>query len=413
MGVLAQKNQDSVNSQFLPQTLAHAHLLLNKSPFMIFLPKELRAHFLKERQKQFITIAKLGWPLLVCMLIGEVTIAHVFYGRSLLGQDHIIWDNHFFICAVILFTGVMFAHIPKMASSFQIWLGLLIVIVLLDKLYIALALKNIQLVQYHMGATIMIVVIDILALRLTTSVATFSCLTAGFLAWFAAYKTLNSYDLYILLYFFTTVVICGAIALLVERQDKLLFLHKVVLLHRVEAQEDINNELSLLSQIDGLSGLANRRYFDQMLVQEWSRAQRDKTMLSIIFIDIDFFKIYNDTYGHLAGDECIKKVSLALSSVVVRPADLVARYGGEEFIVLLPNTEVEGAVHIAEQMLSVVDRAKIPHKGSLILENVSVSIGVASCTPLKSIQATDLINAADMALYQAKSNGRHQVCGGR
>ena len=124
-------------------------------------------------------------------------------------------------------------------------------------------------------------------------------------------------------------------------------------MHRVEAQEDINNELSLLSQIDGLSGLANRRYFDQILVQEWSRAQRDKTILSIIFIDIDFFKVYNDTYGHLAGDECIKKVSLALSSVVVRPADLVARYGGEEFIVLLPNTELEGAVHIAEQMLSV------------------------------------------------------------
>ena len=88
-------------------------------------------------------------------------------------------------------------------------------------------------------------------------------------------------------------------------------------------------------------------------MQEWSRAQRDKTILSIIFIDIDFFKVYNDTYGHLAGDECIKKVSLALSSVVVRPADLVARYGGEEFIVLLPNTELEGAVHIAEQMLSV------------------------------------------------------------
>ena len=106
-------------------------------------------------------------------------------------------------------------------------------------------------------------------------------------------------------------------------------------------------------------------------------------------------------------------MSLALSSVVVRPADLVARYGGEEFIVLLPNTELEGAVHIAEQMLSVSTKSKISHKGSLILENVSVSIGVASCTPLKSIQATDLINAADMALYQAKSNGRHQVCGGR
>ncbi|MCH7310553.1 diguanylate cyclase [Acinetobacter sp. ANC 4805] len=413
MGVLVQNNQNSTNSQFMPQTLADAHLLLTKSPCMIFLPKELRAHFLKERQKQFITIAKLGWPLLVCMLVGEITIAHVFYRGSLLGQDHVIWDNHFFTCAVVLFVGVVFAHIPKMASSFQIWLGLLIVIVLLDKLYIALALKNIQLVQYHMGATIMIVVIDMLALRLTTSVATFSCLTAGFFAWFAAHKNLNSYDLYILLYFFTTVAICGAIALLVERQDKLLFLHKIVLLHQVEAQEDINNELSLLSQIDGLSGLANRRYFDEILELEWNRGLRDKMMLSIIFIDIDYFKIYNDTYGHIAGDECIKKVSSALGSIVIRSADLIARYGGEEFIVLLPNTELEGAIHIAEQMLSVVDRAKIPHKGSLILENISVSIGVASCIPLKSIQATDLINAADMALYQAKSNGRHQVCGGR
>lgn len=409
MSILARKDQNSFHTTLKKQTLTDAQLVLSRSPFLIFLPKELRAFFLVERQKQFTTIAKFGWPLLLCMLIGEMTIAHVFYSRNLQGHDHIIWDNHFFLCAIILFAGVVFAHIPKLASSFQLWLGLLIIVVLWDKLYIALSLKNIQLIQYHMGATIMIVVIDILALRLTAMVSMFSCVMGGFLAWLTAYKTLSSYDLYVYLYFFPTVIVCGTISLLMERQDKLLFLHQVVLLQQVGAQEELNNELSLLAQIDGLSGLANRRYFDQIFLQEWMRSLREKTSLSVIFIDIDYFKFYNDTYGHLAGDECIKKVSLALCSAVVRPADLVARYGGEEFIVLLPSTGLHGAIHIAEKILKIVDKAAIPHQGSLVAKNISVSIGVASCIPLKSMQAEDLIKAADSALYQAKFKGRHQV----
>lgn len=408
MNIIVKKNQNSADNQFTQQALTNAYSILAQSSFMIFLSEELKTNFLKERQKQFITIAKLGWPLLFCMLIGEAIIGHVFYSKSLQGHDHIIWDNHLFLCTTILSIGVVFAHVPKMASSFQIWLAILIIVVLSDKLYVALSLNNINMIQYHMGATIMIVVIDMLALRLTAIVSTVSCLVGGFLAWFVAYKTLN-YDFYIILYFFTAVVICSAIALLVERQDKLLFLNRIILLREVEIQEEINNKLSLLSQTDGLSGLTNRRYFDHVLSQEWCRGVRDKTVLSIIFIDIDYFKAYNDIYGHLAGDECIKTVSQILSLNVVRQADLVARYGGEEFIILLPNTELEGAVHIAEQILMAVDHAQIPHKGSLVSENISISVGVASCTPLKLMQPTDLIKEADSALYRAKCNGRHQV----
>jgi len=172
-----------------------------------------------------------------------------------------------------------------------------------------------------------------------------------------------------------------------------------------------NSELERMSQSDGLTGVANRRYLDVYLEKEWRSAARAGRSLSFIMIDIDFFKAYNDHYGHQGGDDCLKEVAGALNSALSRPHDLLARYGGEEFAVVLPDTPLEGALHIAENLRGAVEGLLIPHAKSTIAEYLTVSLGVAAMVPdaLESIPAV-LIAAADRALYRAKAQGRNRVC---
>jgi len=170
-----------------------------------------------------------------------------------------------------------------------------------------------------------------------------------------------------------------------------------------------NRELQRLSSMDGLTGLANRRQFDETLEQEWQRAMRTNMPLSLIFVDIDFFKRYNDHYGHQAGDDCLKKVAGALEKTIHRPADLVSRYGGEEFVMILPDTTDEGALAVAEKVLASVANLRIPHANSAAADHVTLSIGVATAAPLEDSQPEDLIETADKMLYRAKERGRNCI----
>ena len=170
-----------------------------------------------------------------------------------------------------------------------------------------------------------------------------------------------------------------------------------------------NKKLARLSSTDGLTGVANHRYFDQFIQREWKRANREKTSLALIMADIDFFKSFNDTYGHLEGDECLKQVALALNNALKRPVDLLARYGGEEFIAVLPNTDLKGAAALAEEMRSAVEALRIPHKGSSTADHVTVSLGVGAAVPRRDSKPAELISAVDEALYDAKKSGRNRV----
>lgn len=175
------------------------------------------------------------------------------------------------------------------------------------------------------------------------------------------------------------------------------------------ALEKANEELERLASMDGLTQIANRRQFDSFLQKEWKRLRRDKAPLSLILCDIDFFKRYNDTYGHIAGDKCLKEVAQGISKAVKRPADLVARYGGEEFAVILTNTDLEGAFQVAEEIQDEISKLKIPHEQSDVSQFVSLSMGVSSIIPDGSSESEAFVDGVDKYLYQAKETGRNKI----
>jgi diguanylate cyclase (GGDEF)-like protein len=157
-----------------------------------------------------------------------------------------------------------------------------------------------------------------------------------------------------------------------------------------------------------LTQIPNRRSFDEVLEREWQRLEREKVPLSLILCDIDFFKNYNDTYGHQSGDECLKEVAQILYQVAQRPGDLVARYGGEEFALVLPHTDIAGAICIAEIILSSIRSKGLIHKSSPISSYLTLSLGIATIIPQASVSAKFLIAKADEALYRAKETGRNR-----
>lgn len=167
--------------------------------------------------------------------------------------------------------------------------------------------------------------------------------------------------------------------------------------------------LEKLALVDGLTGIANRRSFDQALEQEWKRAARSGREISVIMLDIDHFKAYNDNYGHGAGDECLQRVAKAMRSAVHRPSDLIARYGGEEFVALLPETDFQGAAGMAEALRLAVANLVLPHAYSPIADHVTVSVGHVTRQAVPDQSPQDVLKAADQALYKAKESGRNRV----
>ncbi len=211
---------------------------------------------------------------------------------------------------------------------------------------------------------------------------------------------------------------CGANDYLLKdenmKETLLLSIDRVMEHHRLKMQnirlladlEQKNRELERMAFLDGLTGIANRRYFDKHFASEWDRAARDARPLALIMADIDFFKRYNDTYDHLGGDECLRKVAGVISGALRRPADFAARYGGEEFAVVMPGTELSGALTIARMIEEGMRKANIPHTGSEIAGRVTLSMGVGASVPKPRSSFRELIAQVDHALYRAKQGGR-------
>ncbi len=174
--------------------------------------------------------------------------------------------------------------------------------------------------------------------------------------------------------------------------------------------EKANKKLARISSRDQLTGLYNRRKFEEVIKREWRNAIREVNPISIVMIDIDYFKKFNDNYGHLAGDNCLQKLSQTMEQTLKRPRDFLARYGGEEFIAILPNTDGSGAQHIAELLRKNVFDLKIPHNKSPVTNYVTISLGVASTDEPEFYVFEEIMDKADQVLYQAKDSGRNRHC---
>ncbi|CAG1022386.1 partial Phytochrome-like protein cph2, partial [Methylococcales bacterium] len=218
---------------------------------------------------------------------------------------------------------------------------------------------------------------------------------------------------------FSKGIMAGGDAYLLKPINPLRLQHTVVAMERIylmrqklkQAQQEmlvLNQELERLSLYDQLTGLANRRNFDNTLERQFAWARRNKSPLSLIICDVDFFKIYNDSYGHQQGDDCLAKVGKVLAEQTRRPTDLACRYGGEEFTVILPETNLQGGREVAENLRQAIFSQAIPHSGSKVADRISLSLGVATYNG-QFHQAPELTKAADGALYKAKQQGRNRV----
>jgi diguanylate cyclase (GGDEF)-like protein len=210
---------------------------------------------------------------------------------------------------------------------------------------------------------------------------------------------------YLLVNMFTDVK--KKLAILNASLEQKVIMQTVKLCEALEEVETANKKLFKISNTDPLTQLANRRSFFKVFSKEWKRACRNKSSVSIILLDIDNFKQYNDTYGHIAGDACLEKVAGILKKSAKRPLDLVARYGGEEFIILLPETDAKGAICVAESIRKALIAENIEHKNSATADRVTISAGCATAFPTMNDPRNNFINAADEALYNSKDNGRN------
>jgi len=177
----------------------------------------------------------------------------------------------------------------------------------------------------------------------------------------------------------------------------------------VKTAERMAEKMKIVSSIDGLTGISNRRFFDETYEKEWNRAKRENQPISLIMLDIDFFKLYNDNYGHLAGDECLRQVALTITGFVKRPTDFFARFGGEEFVIILPNTESAGAIKLAKSLRLGLENREIIHAYSNASDFVTASFGISTTIPNNGMDPEQLIRFADEALYNAKKDGRNRV----
>jgi diguanylate cyclase (GGDEF)-like protein/PAS domain S-box-containing protein len=180
----------------------------------------------------------------------------------------------------------------------------------------------------------------------------------------------------------------------------------------ITERKKAEEQLKLLASMDGLTGIANRRHLDNTLDLEWRRAMRSAKPLSLIIIDVDYFKNYNDVYGHLAGDSCLQKIAHTIRDSLRRAGNFVARYGGEEFVVILPDTNAEGAYLFAESLRKKIEDLNIEHKDSKAGKNVTISLGVCTTEPKKDSTQDNFISLADKALYKAKQGGRNRAVTG-
>lgn len=366
--------------------------------------------FLRRRQEDFANLLRIGWPLLVMMLVAIGAVGRLLFPQELTGSDGVLWWRGLAAEALAIAIPILLLHLPLLLPHYQR------VILVFGALTLAIPVLGTQifdstrLMQVNSYVALLVISILVLALRLSLLMSALASLLGIGLAVGVMLTLGKTVDWPMLSWAcLGSLVVMLFVGAVVERQERISFLQGLLLEYESGERERLNLQLERLAHQDGLTHLANRRHFDQTLVREWDRLRREGRPMAVLFIDVDYFKPFNDTYGHAMGDECLAAVAAVLQQAARRPGDLAARYGGEEFVVLLPGTDVAGAREVAERTLAEVDRLNIPHAASQVTDHVTVSIGLAVRVPQGSESAQALLEMADKAVYTAKRSGRHRV----
>lgn len=366
--------------------------------------------FAQRRQEEFSHLVYVGWPLLALLWIAIGAGARLLFPGELAGPDGVNWWRWLWAMGAGLVWPIALLHLRAVHPHYQkviFMAGALLLGVAVLGVHL---IDNVRLAQMNSYVALLIISILVLPLRLTLAVSALTSLTGIALGVAATLWLGRSVDWAMLCWYgLGSLLVMLFVGAVIERQERISFLQGLLLAHESAERQRLNLELERLAQQDSLTGLANRRHFDHSLAREWERLRRENRSMAVLFIDVDFFKPYNDTYGHAAGDDCLERVGKALATAARRPGDLVARYGGEEFVVLLPGTELAGAREVAERILQEVDALALPHAGSQVASHVTVSIGVAVRLPSAGEPPQVLLDAADKAVYAAKRAGRHRV----
>ena len=392
-----------------PKTMAYIHSVLQKRPLFLYFENDIESRFYAKRAEEYRRLVSVGKLLFLALYAVIAAIAIKAFPLAVMSDDQFVLKYVLAPIGGLLLLVMLLADKPFFQTNYQ-WLATPVsTIILFCVMMASVTTVDSNFAQHAAYDVIIIVTIISFGLRVQFPVclliiclaAVMTILTTVSLNWkidwfkFCHYYGLGSA---------ITLIIVG----LIERQERFAFLQEMLVAHQTVELDRLNRALDRVSREDPLTSLANRRAFDEVLHKEWERAKRDQQGIALLYMDVDFFKLYNDTYGHNIGDVCLRRVAQTIKQALRRPADLAARYGGEEFVVLLPNTDLEGAMDVAQRIIKHIDALALPHSRSKVASFVTLSIGVTYLIPTNQNTLTAFLAKADAALYKAKENGRHQ-----
>ena len=380
-------------------------LLISRGLNLVWFPKELEVIYRDQYRNEAAHEFRYRAPIILGLYL------YLSFGTyQVLPEDlRLTWVAFYGWVGVIISIAWVLAFVPKLNKWFDHYVGL----GSMGAVAITFTLINVleqgqNNVLFHAAMMYAVVIIyGFVGMRFYTAIIAGWC--GGLIGVIASTALSGSIDWTFLNRTYTFSSFLGmALAYATDRQHRENYLQNCMLeLNRLELMRQAQ-QLSILSQQDALTGLANRRYLDEVLENEWKRAIRHEVPITIMMIDIDFFKLYNDTLGHIQGDQCLRRIAILLGSIASRSGDLAARYGGEEFLLLFSMTDKEQAIIQVQRLMELVRTIAINHPKSSVSKNVTISVGVATMTPHLNDSLSEFVSQADHALYIAKSNGRNQ-----
>ena len=389
-------------------------ILADRSRIQQAFPAGLEQAFwqsLADRATQMIRdVATLG--VLIYILFGLIRFPSIYFVASEASRFHdtLIWLVVYLNGGFCLVLFPIIASIPRLSAYFQRTILLLSFFAIFVTTLLTMQYQEPSLVQNGSYIIIFVYMLIYFLSGVRPKILLLTCFFAGVLPlpilWYLGVQV----DA---LSYFYAVIFSNFIGFFISQsiinKERAGFLQgRVLELDKLQAKA-LSERLAKLSNEDSLTGLYNRRYFNQAIHDEWERAARSGESLSLVFIDIDYFKKYNDNYGHLKGDDAIVEVTKVLQDHIRRTSDMASRYGGEEFILLLPNTPSSGAQVVANNIMIAMDALQIEHKTSTVKPYLTLSIGIATWSGEQNMTEATLISQADQAVYQAKNEGRHLI----